>query len=192
MSHLLALLVQVVDALRAYPFTAWPLCAAVVVAALGGAHDAYDGRIPNWLTLGALALALLTRGLGEGPAGLLLTTIGVVVSAIVPLVMHRSGGLGGGDVKLFCALGAWLGPSRGLEAQLFAFVALALWAVALLAVQGHLFSVLKRTLWLAIGWALPARWRRPLPRALLTSMRFGPAIAIGTFATLWLELGLMR
>ncbi len=189
MSRLIAEFPHLVDALRAYPFTAWTLSAAVVVAALGGAHDAYDGRIPNWLTLGALALALLTRGLGEGAAGLLLTTIGVVVSAIVPLVMHRSGGLGGGDVKLFCALGAWLGPSRGLEAQLFAFVALALWALALLAVRGRLLSVLKSTLWLAIGWALPPRWRRPLPRALLTSMRFGPAIAIGTFATLWLELG---
>jgi prepilin peptidase CpaA len=191
MSHLVESLAHLVDALRASPFTVWTLCAAVVVAALGGAHDAYDGRIPNWLTLGSLALALLTRGLGEGAPGLLLTTLGVVVSAIVPLVLHRSGGLGGGDVKLFCALGAWLGPSRGLEAQLFAFMGLALWALGLLAVRGKLFSVLRSTLWLAISWALPTRWRRPVPPALLTSMRFGPAIALGTFATLWLELGLV-
>jgi prepilin peptidase CpaA len=183
---------HLVDALRASPFTTWTLCAAVIVAALGGAHDAYDGRIPNWLTLGALVLALLTRGLGEGTPGLLLTTLGVVVSAIVPLVLHRNGGLGGGDLKLFCALGAWLGPSRGLEAQLFAFVVLALWALGLLAVRGKLFPVLRSTFWLAIGWALPARWRRPVPSALLTSMRFGPDIALGTFVTLWLELELVR
>jgi prepilin peptidase CpaA len=191
MSQLLAPFVHFVDVLRASPFAAWTLCAAALVAALAGAHDAYDGRIPNWLTLGALTLALLTRGLGEGAPGLVLTTLGVAVSAIVPLVMHRGGGRGGGDVKLFCALGAWLGPSRGLEAQLFAFVALALWAIAVLAVRGRLFSVLGSTLWLAVGWALPARWRRPVPRALLTSMRFGPAIALGTFAMLWLELGIV-
>jgi Flp pilus assembly protein protease CpaA len=98
--------------------------------------------------------------------------------------------MGGGDVKLFCALGAWLGPSRGLEAQLFAFVGLALWALVVLAMRGRLFGVLRSTLWLAIGWALPAHWRKPVPRALLTSMRFGPAITLGTFATLWFELGL--
>jgi prepilin peptidase CpaA len=180
---------HLVDALRAFPFSAWTLSVAAVVAALAGAHDAYDGRIPNWLTLGALASALLTRGLGEGAPGLLVAALGVVVSALVPFVMHRSGGMGGGDVKLFCALGAWLGPSRGLEAQLFAFLGLALWALLLLAVRRRLLGVLRSTLWLAVGWALPPRWRRPVPRALLTSMRFGPAIALGTFATLWLELG---
>ncbi len=181
---------ELVEASAALPFSVWTLTAAVLFAALGGAHDAYDGRIPNGLTLSALALALLSRGWCEGAVGLLGSLAGALATTAMPFLLFRAKSLGGGDVKLFGALGAWLGPSRGLEVQLLAFVLLALGAVVILAVRGRLLSLLAGTFWLTFGWLVPQRWRPPRRPESLTSMRFGPAIALATFAICGLELGL--
>ena len=106
----------------------WILVAAMLVAA---AWDLKWRRIPNWLTVPAFVLALALRvPLGTGPlldgllAGLIAFALGVVVFAL--------GGLGGGDVKLLTAAGAFLGVDRLWRALLVTALvggAIALWAV---------------------------------------------------------------
>lgn len=86
--------------------------------------DLKTGRIPNWLTIGALVTFLLidaSRGrlmpglLGAVvPAGLLLLVALLAVTGII--------GAGGGDVKYAAAIGAALGPLGGLFALLVAAV----------------------------------------------------------------------
>ena len=106
----------------------WILITVVLVAA---GWDVKWRRIPNWLTAPAFVLALALRvPLGTGPlldgllAGLIAFVLGVLVFAL--------GGLGGGDVKLLTAAGAFLGIDRLWGALLVTALvggALALWAV---------------------------------------------------------------
>jgi prepilin peptidase CpaA len=127
----------------------------------------------------------------DGMAGLLGSLAGAVLVGLVPYLLFtfsRGRGIGGGDVKLFAALGAWLGPSLGVEVQFLAFACLLFWAFGLLAWRGRLLAVLGSTLRLAFGWALPKRWRRAPAAETLTSLRMGPAIAAGTVGVSCLEL----
>ncbi len=97
----------------------------ILLVAIGVAAawlDVKTGRIPDWLTIGALCVFLLIAAwqgplvsalLGAVlPAGLLLLTALLAVAGIA--------GVGGGDVKYVAAVGAALGPLGGLLALLVA------------------------------------------------------------------------
>lgn len=90
----------------------WLTGGALVAAATAATwFDVRERRIPNGLTVGALAVALIARsmvGLPELGAGLL----GASLCFIFALPFFLAGGLGGGDVKLLTAFGAFLGPGR--------------------------------------------------------------------------------
>jgi prepilin peptidase CpaA len=85
---------------------------AVLIAGVAGFLDWRARRIPNWLTVPALAAGIATNLLVSGiPGGLRsLEGAGAVMIVLLPVVLLR--GLGGGDWKLMGALGAWLGPTR--------------------------------------------------------------------------------
>jgi len=106
----------------------WILVTVVLVAA---GLDMKFRRIPNWLTVPAFVLALGLRvPMGSGPVvdGLLAALIAFALS--VPI--FALGGLGGGDVKLLTAVGAFLGLDRLWGALLVTALlggALAAWAV---------------------------------------------------------------
>ena len=91
--------------------------------------DARSGLIPNRLTLPTLALAPVLHALSAGPGGALHALGGVLLCGLLPLMMFWLRALGGGDVKLFAALGALCGSSRGLELQLTSYVVAALLAL---------------------------------------------------------------
>ena len=85
--------------------------ALIAVCAAAVWFDLRERRIPNALTLGALAIAIVLRA----PAGLDAVVDGLLGSGIafgLALVFFLLGGLGGGDVKLLAAVGAFLGPDR--------------------------------------------------------------------------------
>ncbi len=82
-------------------------------------------RIPNWLTVSALALGITFHVATDGLAGLGFSLGGFAVGFGVLFVLWCIGGGGGGDVKLMGALGAWMGPSLTLVVFLIsAFMAL--------------------------------------------------------------------
>lgn len=85
-----------------------PLILLLLVAAV---IDARHRRIPNWLTFGLL-LAGLGRAIAFGSGGSLgHALLGILVGGSIPLVLFAIGALGGGDVKLLAAVGAWIGPA---------------------------------------------------------------------------------
>ena len=93
----------------------------LTVTAVGAVWDVRSGRVPNALTYTAagagLALNAVMRpsGIGLGPAAL-----GLLVGFGPLFVVYLAGGLGGGDVKLMAAVGAFLGPLATAYALLYA------------------------------------------------------------------------
>jgi prepilin peptidase CpaA len=86
-------------------------CAPLICSlALAAIIDVRVRRIPNWLTFGLL-LGGLGRALAAGGGeGLERAILGVLAGAALPLVLYAISALGGGDVKLLAAVGAWVGP----------------------------------------------------------------------------------
>jgi prepilin peptidase CpaA len=167
------------------------LMVAVAVTGLAAAFDYRTGRIPNWLTLGGIATAVLghfgygwaANGFQFGVYQAAFSLGGALFCALAPAIMFWKGGMGGGDVKLFAAVGALCHPMLGIEAQLYSLVLAALIAPARLAYEGKLFFVLKGSLGLLFnGLRAPAERTEP-PAELSTWFRLGPAIFIGTLAT---------
>ena len=170
--------------------TFWPLLLAVVLTGAAAIWDLRTGLIPNHLVgAGAIATIVLSlaiaapRGL-PGVGGALVSMLaGSVLVSIVPLLLYGMDGIGGGDVKLLAVVGAGLGPYLGIEAELYAFMFIVLYAPARLLWEGKLIRTL-RTSGLLLVRPLVPRHRRPKPAqpADLTPFRFGPAIFAGTLA----------
>lgn len=120
----------------------WLTTGALVGTAVAAVwFDLREHRIPNALTVAALVLALVLRGLmglSELGAGLL----GGLLCLLFSLPFFMAGGLGGGDVKLMTAFGAMLGPYRLIPA----FIAMALVGGVLAFVSMARRRVVRRTL----------------------------------------------
>lgn len=161
---------------------------AIAVAFIAGWLDWRKGEIPNWLTFGALGLAPLLHvvrfSMAKQPMEAALTEGaisigGAALCAIVPMMLYRQSAIGGGDVKLFIALGALLQPMVGVEAQMYSFFAGAIMAPAKLAYEGKLFSTLKNAMLIGANLFLPAKKQKSVDAAVLSWFRLGPATAIG-------------
>jgi len=166
--------------------------AAVAITATAAVCDLRTGHIPNWLTLGSLlgaTVAHATLGALAGGVSELLyrggvALLGVCVCAAVPLLIFWRGGMGGGDVKLFAALGALCSARAGLLAELCSFVIAVAWVPVQLAYEGRLFRSLGNALVLLPNVFRPRSARRPLSAELVTWIRLAPAIFLGTVAML--------
>ncbi len=122
------------------PLFGWTYLAALFGVLLAAAwNDLRELVVPKWLTVPALGLGLLfnvVRGvwlaaagqptwlLGDnGPVvgaldGLLFALLGFAVAFGLFFLMWILGICGGGDVKLFAAVGAWVGPALTLRVLL--------------------------------------------------------------------------
>ena len=166
------------------------LAASVSAAGIAAFTDTRSGRIPNWVTLPPMVMAPVVTGFADGRMGVMSSVFGIIAGAAVPWMMFRSTkarAIGGGDVKLFAALGALLGPVRGLEVELGAFGLLAFFAIVTLAYRGQLLDLVLNIARLAASPVLPRGWRRPVPAAALTSFRMGPAILVAVIVNATLE-----
>lgn len=163
---------------------------ALLVASTAAATDLRSGRIPNWLTFSAVPIGVGLHALNNGVAGLLESLIAVVVCMAVPGVVYKASqgnGIGGGDIKLFAALGALLGPMQGLEVELSAFLLLGIYALFRLAFLGQLSRTLMRALRVAAGLFRPKHNQVEQSYGLeMTVMRMGPAIAFAVLTVLLL------
>ncbi len=169
---------------------------AIAVAAVGAVYDWRKGEIPQWLTLPTLGLApifhivrslVAQRTMEDAVYEGAFSIGGAALCAVVPLLLFRQSAIGGGDVKLFVALGALLEPVLGVEAQMYGFFAGAILAPARLAYEGKLISTIKNSFAIGANLFLPKSRQRTVDAAALSWFRLGPAIFIGVVLTAYLH-----
>lgn len=161
---------------------------AVLATLIAAVTDTRSGRIPNWLTYPLLVVSPLAWGVCHGLREAVVSLLGLALCGAVPAFFFTRNAMGGGDVKLFAALGALLGPSTGIEVQFFSYTVLTFLLLARMAWEGRLFSTLATSLRAGLNLVLPQRLRRPLEPAMLTSMRMGVAICAATLLSLLLKV----
>ena len=168
------------------------LVAAVVVALVAAYTDWKTGEIPNWLTFGTLGVApvahvarALSTGVGAKAALMegAFSVGGALLCGLVPMMLYSKDAIGGGDVKLFAALGALCRPMIGIEAEMYGFFAAALIAPARLAYEGKLFRTLKNAGLLIVNPFLPKEKKHAIEQEMMTWFRMGPAIFLGVLIT---------
>jgi len=120
--------------------TAPPLPLTLVLVALtlvAGIWDARWRRIPNWLTVPALAAAFVLQPMLLGTAGLKEAALGLGLSLLIHLPLFALRLTGGGDLKLMAAAGALTGPSLFLLIFLASALLGGMWAVAMIVFTGR-------------------------------------------------------
>jgi len=172
-----------------------PLLASGLTAA-AAICDLRTGLIPNRLVAwGAGATLLLTLALAY-PHGtfamvraLTSLALGLVMVSLIPVLLYRMDGLGGGDVKLLAVVGAALGPYAGLEAEMYAFACALLYAPMRLLWEGKLRQSLRTAARVFLRPLLPRSRQLHEPTAeTMTAFRFGPAIFLGTLTSVVLRV----
>jgi prepilin peptidase CpaA len=172
------------------------LVLALVFTAVAAGFDLRTGQIPNLVTFGAIVIggalhvAMLcfqqpaSQPLDASQLAFAVTHVafGMLACGLVPYLLFVRGGMGGGDVKLLAGVGAALGPVPGLEVELYAFAAMALFACVRLAYEGRLLQVLGQSAALLCNPVLPSARRRAVSPALLCWLKFGPAVFVATAA----------
>jgi prepilin peptidase CpaA len=151
--------------------------------------DIRTRRIPNWLTFGAAAAAVVFHAVMAPSAGLMLALSGWFVGALMMFAPFALRGLGGGDVKLVAALGAWLGPANVFWLALYAGAAGFGMAVIVAAYYGYLGTAIRNVWFLLQHWAVNGL--HPVEDISLEGSR-GPrlAYAVPIFAGLLLAIWL--
>lgn len=174
----------------------WSLAITLLLTAAAAITDLRTGLIPNRLVAVGAALTLTVGAALAAQSGLaglaryaLSALVGLCIVSVVPALLYRMGGLGGGDLKLLAVVGAALGPYLGLEAELYAFACVLLYAPARLLLEGKLRRAAQVSGALMLRPFIPRRFRKKsLPLEELTEFRFGPAIFAGTLAVTVLHL----
>ncbi|PYR43218.1 MAG: hypothetical protein DMF93_03725 [Acidobacteria bacterium] len=115
------------------------LAAAGLAAA---AIDLRTRRVPNALTISLAAAGLAVAATGIGRVSLAGSLAGLAIGVALMLPGHLFGATGAGDVKLFGASGALLGPAAIVAA--FIYTAIAGGALAIVVALGR--GRLRRTL----------------------------------------------
>lgn len=87
---------------------------AIIFTTICVVTDLRERRIPNVITLPMILIGILYMGIFNGWSGLGASILGMFLISFPYVIVFALGGMGGGDVKLMAAIGAWLGPAIGV------------------------------------------------------------------------------
>ena len=130
-----------------------PMWVSAGIALAACMTDLRTRRVPNALTLGAALAAVAFHAATSAGSGLLFAVLGWGVGLLMFLPLFALRGIGGGDVKLLAALGAWLGPSMVLWVAAFAAIAGGVFALVVSAMHGYTGQAFSNV------WGLLSYWR---------------------------------
>lgn len=168
-----------------------PSIAVVALGAAAAVVDTATRRIPNALTIGAAAVALAFGAALGGWHGLAWSAAGWLVGLLVFLPLFALRALGGGDVKLLAAIGAWLGPGLVFWVAVYGAIAGGVLAIPLVLWRGRFRATVTNM------WGLVAHWRAAgvqahpvvtLDNPQAARMPYALPIALGALVTLWLRV----
>jgi len=170
----------------------WP---TLVVLLLATFTDLRSGRIPNWLVIPFLVAGIVVspfrsdwqgnghgfgwHGFWQGFTSLGQSFEGLGLGILVFGFFFWLGGMGGGDLKLCAALGAWIGPMQLFFAMVYTGVAGGFLVLCWAAFGGFLKELFTGASDLVFGLGK----RDPdltLANPLKRRIPYAPAIAIGT------------
>jgi prepilin peptidase CpaA len=180
-----------------HSFAWWPTLLVLAVATF---TDLRDGRIPNWLVLPFLLAGLVLspwrldwggnshsfgwHGLGQFEwHGLGQSCAGLGLGLLIYGFFFWMGGMGGGDVKLCAALGAWIGPNQLFIALVMTGIAGGIIVLCWAALGGFFKELFTGTGDLLFGWKHRGMRRDPelsIANPLKRKIPYAPAIAVGT------------
>jgi prepilin peptidase CpaA len=113
-----------------------PTLAICILAVLAAASDLAFGRIFNGLTVSFGVAAIIYAGMNHGLSGVGASLLGILVGFLLYSWMFWLRVLGGGDVKLLMAFGAWGGTRYTLDVALLGIMLGGVMAVFWLAMKG--------------------------------------------------------
>lgn len=156
---------------------------AGLVAFLGALTDIRAARIPNRLTYTALITAVVVRTLFLRWSGLESGAIGILLAGGAFCVLFMLGAMGGGDMKLMAAVGAWVGSRHILTVMLAIALAGGLLALVSMVFNKNSIQTVRNTVRL-IGYRFTSGLQ-PHPEMNVQvpgskRVPFGVAIALGT------------
>ncbi|MBP1589984.1 MAG: prepilin peptidase [Kiritimatiellae bacterium] len=139
-------------------------------------------RIPNWLTLGGMALGLGAAAIERGWGGLVDSALGLAIAGGLFLPFCLLGVVGGGDMKLMGAVGAITGWPMVLRVLTDTCIAGGLVAVAIMAWKGILLTTLANTFRIMVGMPRKTTGLRAAPM-----VPYALAITMGTLVAVFLQ-----
>ena len=171
-------------------FIDFPRGVVLLIGLLACVSDVRTRRIPNLLTFGTAFAAFVFHGVSGGPAALWQSITGWMTGVALFLPFFVLRGLGGGDVKLLAAIGAWVGPSFAAWTAMYASLAGGAMGLIVAFARGYL--------WIAISnlWSMVSFWRvaglKPYPGLTLDTaggprLAYAIPIAVGAMVTIWLR-----
>ena len=137
-------------------------------------------RVPNPLTLGIAALGLALAAMRATGVGMSGAFGGLAVGLLLMLPGFAIGATGGGDVKLFAALGTVLGPARIGWAFVYTALVGAALALAIAWRRKRLATTIERAIALVGADGAAAREIEHPTRN--NRFAYAPAIALGALA----------
>lgn len=161
---------------------------ALASAAVACIIDIRTSRIPNVLTLTSLVVAVAAHAAAPTGHGLLAALVGALTGLAIFFPVFALGGLGGGDVKLMAALGAWVGWSPVVWTALYTAVAGGVLALGWGYAHGYLRHAFRNLRSLATLWLIEGV--RPMPPLTLDEGRgprlpYAVPILAGVALTIW-------
>ena len=163
---------------------------ALLTAGVACVTDLQRRRIPNVLTFGSAAMALVFHAASGGVADLGAAASGCLIAGGIFFLPFALGGMGAGDVKLLAALGAWFGPADAVSLVVATAIAGAVLAFAVAYLYGYLWQALVNLrLMLSHWWVVGLRPVDGLTLAGSSGPRLAYAVPIflGTVVTVWLH-----
>jgi prepilin peptidase CpaA len=166
--------------------THWIAGGAVLLCGAAAWCDLRYRRIPNVLTLPAVAVALCLHGATHAGPGLLLSLAGMLAAAALVLPGYALGFTGAGDVKLLAAVGALLTFPTALFAALLSLVLGGVLSLGLSIWRRNLSGLLLNT-WGMGRWLLirSTGLQAPAPVPSGKGVPLGVAVAVATLVVVF-------
>ena len=157
------------------PFDLWVMATVIAGVAIAAAIDLRTRRVPNPLTLLLAAAGVGFAVFGVGGLTIGASLLGLALGLMLMLPGHLLGATGAGDVKLFAALGALVGPAHIATAFVYTAIAGGVIAVTVALQRRRLRRTIERTAQLVVS-ADATAIESPLEN---NRFAYAPAIAVG-------------